>query len=97
MAPGAAAKKVEESKVATYGDVRPHHLVAFGVEVYGGLGPGACGFLKKTQRRFEERRCMEESVEEEEEVEGGGGGEEEAALGSSMGWKEKWLLSFTLT
>ena len=33
MAPGAAAKKVEESKVATYGDVRPHHLIPFGVEV----------------------------------------------------------------
>ncbi|KAK3244254.1 hypothetical protein CYMTET_46126, partial [Cymbomonas tetramitiformis] len=39
MAPG--ARKVEESKVVTYGEVHPHHLVPFGVEVYGGAR--ACG------------------------------------------------------
>ncbi|KAK3256138.1 hypothetical protein CYMTET_34710 [Cymbomonas tetramitiformis] len=35
MTPGVAAKKVEESKVATYGDVRPHHFIPFGGEVDG--------------------------------------------------------------
>ncbi|KAK3241680.1 hypothetical protein CYMTET_48577 [Cymbomonas tetramitiformis] len=68
--------------------------------VYGELGPGAIGLLKKTQQqRFEERRFMEETVGEEEEVDEDGGEEEneEVALGSCMGWKEKWirLLSFT--
>ncbi|KAK3263238.1 hypothetical protein CYMTET_27945 [Cymbomonas tetramitiformis] len=62
MAPGAAAKKVEESKVATYVDVHPNHFIPFGVEVYGGLGPAAYGFLRKTQRRFRERRHMEENA-----------------------------------
>ncbi|KAK3242344.1 hypothetical protein CYMTET_47963 [Cymbomonas tetramitiformis] len=64
MAPGAAAKKVEESKVATYGDVRPHHFIPFGVAVYGGLGPAAYGFLQKMQRCFRERRAWEGAIEE---------------------------------
>ncbi|KAK3261070.1 hypothetical protein CYMTET_30012 [Cymbomonas tetramitiformis] len=70
---GAAARKVEESKVTTYGDVRPHQLTPFGEEVYGGLGPGAAGFLKKTQRRLKNWRWMEENVGEEEEVDDDGG------------------------
>ncbi|KAK3251844.1 hypothetical protein CYMTET_38837 [Cymbomonas tetramitiformis] len=97
MAPGAAAKKVEESKVATYGDVRPHHFIPFGVEVYGGLGPAACGFLRKTQRRFRERRYMEANAEGGEQVDGNGDEDEdedeegeEAARGGAVGWKEKW-------
>ncbi|KAK3270601.1 hypothetical protein CYMTET_21006 [Cymbomonas tetramitiformis] len=40
MPPGAAARKVEESKVVTYGDVHPHQFVPFGVEVYGKLRGG---------------------------------------------------------
>ncbi|KAK3279320.1 hypothetical protein CYMTET_12791 [Cymbomonas tetramitiformis] len=102
MAPGAAAKKVEESKVATYGDVRPHHFIPFGVEVYGGLGPAAYGFLRKTQRRFRERRYMEANAEGGEQVDGNGDEDEdedeEAARGGAVGWKEKWvrLLSFAL-
>ncbi|KAK3236266.1 hypothetical protein CYMTET_53585, partial [Cymbomonas tetramitiformis] len=102
MAPGAAAKKVEESKVATYGDVRPHHFIPFGVEVYGGLGPAAYGFLQKTQRRFRERRYMEANAEGGEQVDGNGDEDEdedeEAARGGAVGWKEKWvrLLSFAL-
>ncbi|KAK3289441.1 hypothetical protein CYMTET_3120 [Cymbomonas tetramitiformis] len=68
MAPGAAARKVEESKVATYGDVPPHHFVSFGVEVYGGLGPTAYGFLRKTQQGFRKRRYMQENVVEGEQV-----------------------------
>ncbi|KAK3241179.1 hypothetical protein CYMTET_49033 [Cymbomonas tetramitiformis] len=77
MAPGAAAKKVEESKVATYGDVRPHHFIPFGVEVYGGLGPAAYGFLRKTQRRFRERRYMEANAEGGEQVDGNGDEDED--------------------
>ncbi|KAK3250119.1 hypothetical protein CYMTET_40485 [Cymbomonas tetramitiformis] len=102
MAPGAATKKVEESKVATYGDVRPHHFIPFGVEVYGGLGPAAYGFLRKTQRRFRERRYMEANAEGGEQVDGNGDEDEdedeEAARGGAVGWKEKWvrLLSFAL-
>ncbi|KAK3236904.1 hypothetical protein CYMTET_52984 [Cymbomonas tetramitiformis] len=102
MAPGAAAKKVKESKVATYGDVRPHHFIPFGVEVYGGLGPAAYGFLRKTQRRFRERRYMEANAEGGEQVDGNGDEDEdedkEAARGGAVGWKEKWvrLLSFAL-
>ncbi|KAK3238690.1 hypothetical protein CYMTET_51318 [Cymbomonas tetramitiformis] len=102
MAPGAAAKKVEESKVATYGDVRPHHFIPFGVEVYGGLGPAAYGFLRKTRRRFRERRYMEANAEGGEQVDGNGDEDEdedeEAARGGAVGWKEKWvrLLSFAL-
>ncbi|KAK3288055.1 hypothetical protein CYMTET_4449 [Cymbomonas tetramitiformis] len=106
MAPGAVAKKVQESKVATYGDVRPHHFIPFGVEVYGGLGPAAYGFLRKTQRRFRERRYMEANAEGGEQVDGNGdedededeGEGEEAARGGAVGWKEKWvrLLSFAL-
>ncbi|KAK3268262.1 hypothetical protein CYMTET_23223 [Cymbomonas tetramitiformis] len=69
---GAAARNVEESKVATCGNVRPHELVPFGVEVYGGLGPAAVAFLKKTQRWFGGRRDMAEDGAEGEE-----GGEEE--------------------
>ncbi|KAK3287208.1 hypothetical protein CYMTET_5270 [Cymbomonas tetramitiformis] len=49
------------------GDVRPHQLAPFGMEVYGGLGPGADGFLKKMRRRFRERRYMKENVGEEED------------------------------
>ncbi|KAK3273068.1 hypothetical protein CYMTET_18671 [Cymbomonas tetramitiformis] len=102
MAPGAAAKKVEESKVATYGDVRPHHFIPFGVEVYGGLGPAAYGFLWKTQRRFRERRYMEANAEGGEQLDGNGDEDEdedeEAARGGAVGWKEKWvrLFSFAL-
>ncbi|KAK3247889.1 hypothetical protein CYMTET_42627 [Cymbomonas tetramitiformis] len=100
MAPGAAARKVEESKVATYGDVCPHHFVRFGVEVYGRLGPAAYGFLRKTQRRFRERRYMEENAKGGEHMDGDGGedGDKEAAHGGALGWKEKWtrLLSFAL-
>ncbi|KAK3273355.1 hypothetical protein CYMTET_18405 [Cymbomonas tetramitiformis] len=102
MAPGAAAKKVEESKVATYGDVRPHHFIPYGVEVYSGLMPRAYGFLQKTQRRFRERRYMEVNAEGGEQVDGNGDGDEdgdeEAAHGGVVGWKEKCirLLSFAL-
>ncbi|KAK3235486.1 hypothetical protein CYMTET_54319 [Cymbomonas tetramitiformis] len=81
-------------------DVHPHQWMTFGVEVYGGLGPGAAGFLEKTQWRFEERRYMEENAGEEEEVDNNEGGDqnEEEALGSCTRWKEKWipLLSFAL-
>ncbi|KAK3239200.1 hypothetical protein CYMTET_50851 [Cymbomonas tetramitiformis] len=100
MAPGAAAKKVEESKVATYGDVRPHHFIPFGVEVYGGLGPAAYGFLQKMQRCFRERRYMEENVEGGEQVDGDGDEDrdEETTHDGTVGWKEKWIrqLSFAL-
>ncbi|KAK3274731.1 hypothetical protein CYMTET_17099 [Cymbomonas tetramitiformis] len=102
MAPGAAATKVEESKMATYGDVSSHHFIPFGVEVYGGLGPAAYGFLRKTQRRFRERRYMEANAEGGEQVDGNGDEDEdedeEAARGGAVGWKEKWvrLLSFAL-
>ncbi|KAK3256566.1 hypothetical protein CYMTET_34304 [Cymbomonas tetramitiformis] len=97
MAPGAAARKVEESKVVMYGDVHPHQLIpvyggAWGVwgigpGLYGGLGPGVCGCLKRTQRRFRERRYVDANVGAEEEVDDDGGEDEdeEAALGSSMG------------
>ncbi|KAK3254681.1 hypothetical protein CYMTET_36112, partial [Cymbomonas tetramitiformis] len=88
---------VEESKLATHG---PHHFVPFVVEVYGGLEPAAYGFLRKTQRRFGERRYMEENAEGGEQVDGNGDedGDEEAAHGGVVGWKEKWirLLSFAL-
>ncbi|KAK3251933.1 hypothetical protein CYMTET_38746 [Cymbomonas tetramitiformis] len=47
-----AARKVGESKMATYGDVRPHQLIPFGVEAYVGLGPGAVASLKKRNRRI---------------------------------------------
>ncbi|KAK3244932.1 hypothetical protein CYMTET_45483 [Cymbomonas tetramitiformis] len=71
------------------------------VQVYGGLGPGrAYGFLRKTQRRFRERRYMAENVGEGELVDGNGAedGDEEAVRGSTVGWKEKWirLLFFVL-
>ncbi|KAK3268266.1 hypothetical protein CYMTET_23227, partial [Cymbomonas tetramitiformis] len=80
---GAAARNVEESKVATCGNVRPHDFVPFGVEVDGGLGPAAVAFLKKTQRWFGGRRDMAEDGAEGEE-----GGEEEdegAGLGKPAG------------
>ncbi|KAK3242347.1 hypothetical protein CYMTET_47966 [Cymbomonas tetramitiformis] len=100
MAPGAAAKKVEKSKVATYGDVRPHHFIPFGVEVYGGLGPAAHGFLQKMQRCFRERRYMVENVERGEQVDGDGDEDrdEETTHDGTVGWKEKWIrqLSFAL-
>ncbi|KAK3241806.1 hypothetical protein CYMTET_48459 [Cymbomonas tetramitiformis] len=60
--------------------------------------PGAASFLKKTQRRFRERRYVGENVgenvgeEEEVDADGGEGEDEEAALGSCMGWKGKWTL-----
>eukprot|EP00854_Cymbomonas_tetramitiformis_P034035 gene34035-biopygen5472 len=60
MASGAAA-----SKVATYGNVHPHQLVPFGVEVYGGLGPAAVAFLKRTQRRFSGRQYLAEDAAED--------------------------------
>ena len=89
MAPRAAAQRVEESKVATYGNMRPHQLIPFGVEVYGGLGPAAVEFLRKIQQRFGGRRYREEDVAEQEEVdEGEDMGEDEEAevpLGCSMG------------
>eukprot|EP00854_Cymbomonas_tetramitiformis_P016590 gene16590-biopygen17117 len=75
-----------------------------GVEVYGGLGPEAMAFLKKTQRRFGGWRYTVENAAEKEEVdeEGNEGGDEEegerAGLGSAVVWKEKWVqqLSFAL-
>ncbi|KAK3263559.1 hypothetical protein CYMTET_27642 [Cymbomonas tetramitiformis] len=85
-----------------YGDVRPHHFIPFGVVVYGGLGPAAYAFLRKTQRRFRKRRYMEANAEGGEQVDGNGDGDEdedeEAARGGVVGWKEKWvrLLSFAL-
>ncbi|KAK3250613.1 hypothetical protein CYMTET_40017 [Cymbomonas tetramitiformis] len=99
MAPGAAAKKVEESKVATYGDVRKHHFIPFfGVEVYGGLGPAAYGFLRKTQRCFRERRYIKANAEKGEQVDGNGDEDEdedeETARGGAVGWKEKWVGCF---
>ncbi|KAK3242256.1 hypothetical protein CYMTET_48049 [Cymbomonas tetramitiformis] len=93
MAPGAAARNVEESKVATYGDVPPHQLVTFGVGVYGGLGPAAVAFLKRTQWRFSGRRYLAEDaveadeVDEEGDEEGSGGEDARAGRGGSMGWK----------
>ncbi|KAK3284228.1 hypothetical protein CYMTET_8114, partial [Cymbomonas tetramitiformis] len=95
MAPGAAARNVEESKVATYGDVPPHQLVTFGVGVYGGLGPAAVAFLKRTQWRFSGRRYLAEDaveadeVDEEGDEEGSGGEDARAGRGGSMGWKEQ--------
>ncbi|KAK3261134.1 hypothetical protein CYMTET_29948 [Cymbomonas tetramitiformis] len=63
-------------------------------------GPAAYGFLRKTQRRFRERRYMEANAEGGEQVDGNGDEDEneEAAHGGAVGWKEKWvrLLSFTL-
>ncbi|KAK3252909.1 hypothetical protein CYMTET_37815 [Cymbomonas tetramitiformis] len=87
-------QRVEEGKVATYGDVRPHHFIPFGVEVYGGLGPAAYAFLKKTQQRFRERRYMEANADRGEQVDGDGdkNEDEEAAHGGAVGWKEKWIL-----
>ncbi|KAK3283492.1 hypothetical protein CYMTET_8811 [Cymbomonas tetramitiformis] len=104
MAPGAAARNVEESKVATYGDVPPHQLVTFGVGVYGGLGPAAVAFLKRTQWRFSGRRYLAEDaveadeVDEEGDEEGSGGEDARAGRGGSMGWKVRWVrqLSFAL-
>ncbi|KAK3262007.1 hypothetical protein CYMTET_29117 [Cymbomonas tetramitiformis] len=80
----AAAKKVEESKVAMDGDVRPHHFVPFGVEVYSGLRLAAYGFLRNTQRRLRVRRYMEANVGGKQ-VDGDGGEDEdeEAAHGGT--------------
>ncbi|KAK3237577.1 hypothetical protein CYMTET_52361 [Cymbomonas tetramitiformis] len=75
-------------------------LMPLGVEMYEGFVPGEDGFVKKMRRRFRERRYMEENVGEDEQVDEDRGEDEdkEAALGSSVGWKEKWIrrLSFAL-
>ncbi|KAK3280737.1 hypothetical protein CYMTET_11433 [Cymbomonas tetramitiformis] len=91
MAPGAAAKNVEESKKATYGNMHPHEFVPFGVEVYGGLGPEAMAFLKKTQGRFGGRRYTVENAAEEEDVdeEGNEGGDEEEGRMAVGRWEEE--------
>ncbi|KAK3239377.1 hypothetical protein CYMTET_50695 [Cymbomonas tetramitiformis] len=93
----AAMQKVKEAM----GDIEeareaeqhlPSQLAPFGVEVYGGLGPAAVAFLKRTQRRFSGRRYLAEDAAEEDEVdeegdEEGTGGNERAGRGGSMGWK----------
>ncbi|KAK3274027.1 hypothetical protein CYMTET_17769 [Cymbomonas tetramitiformis] len=88
MAPAAAARKVEESKLVATGDIHSHELVIFGVEVHGGLGPAEMRFLKKIQqRRFTWRRYTEEDVAEEEEVNEEGADEEEEVGGlSALPW-----------
>ncbi|KAK3283509.1 hypothetical protein CYMTET_8793 [Cymbomonas tetramitiformis] len=69
----AAMQKVKEAM----GDIEeareaeqhlPSQLAPFGVEVYGGLGPAAVAFLKRTQRRFSGRRYLAEDAAEEDEV-----------------------------
>ncbi|KAK3233653.1 hypothetical protein CYMTET_56060 [Cymbomonas tetramitiformis] len=65
-----------------------HQLILSGVEVCGGLGPGAVGVFEEDTARFKERRCMEENVGvEEEEVDSDGdeGANKVVALGSCMG------------
>ncbi|KAK3279602.1 hypothetical protein CYMTET_12520, partial [Cymbomonas tetramitiformis] len=90
----AAMQKVKEAM----GDIEeareaeqhlPSQLAPFGVEVYGGLGPAAVAFLKRTQRRFSGRRYLAEDAAEEDEVdeEGDEGGAGNSGRGGSMGWK----------
>ncbi|KAK3289147.1 hypothetical protein CYMTET_3418 [Cymbomonas tetramitiformis] len=88
--------------VATAWPMSDAHLGAAMMHGSQGGGKEAYGFLRKTQRRFRERRYMEANAEGGEQVDGNGDEDEdedeEAARGGAVGWKEKWvrLLSFAL-
>ncbi|KAK3268450.1 hypothetical protein CYMTET_23049 [Cymbomonas tetramitiformis] len=49
------AAAMERRKVETYGDVTPHRLVPFAVEVFGGLGAQAQQLLQDCERRRQDR------------------------------------------
>ncbi|KAK3258683.1 hypothetical protein CYMTET_32280, partial [Cymbomonas tetramitiformis] len=49
------AAGMERRKVETYGDVTPHRLVPFAVEVFGGLGAQARQLLQDCERRRQDR------------------------------------------
>ncbi|KAK3243337.1 hypothetical protein CYMTET_47007 [Cymbomonas tetramitiformis] len=96
-APGAVARQVEDSKVATCGEVRPHPFAQFGMEVYGGLEPVAYEFLQKIRQRFRERWYREENVDGGEQIDADGdqdeNRDEEAAHGGrGKTQSERWIM-----